>query len=107
MTVRYEGDYQGIGTLMRGDEMLAVMVEIASKGLDYARAISPVGRNDPHRGEYRENWHMETSNAGGPNRNRAEAQLVNDAADRVLSDVVDGHDVPAKVLAYLGGLGDL
>ena len=101
MTVRYEGDYQGIGQLMRSDEMAAAMAAAAAPALDYAKAISPVGRDDPHRGEYRENWHMDTLNAGGPDGRRAEARLVNDAQDRVLSDVVDGHLVPDKVLAYL------
>jgi hypothetical protein len=102
MATRYESNYEGIGQLMRSDEMLAIVSEVGQKALDYAQDISPVGHGrDPHPGMYRSAWRMETSRAGGPSHDRAEARIINDALDEVLADVVDGYDVPAKVIAYL------
>ena len=102
MATSYEGNYAGIGQLMRSDEMLAVVAEAGAKALAYAESISPVGSGrDPHPGMYKGGWRMETASAGGPRHDRAEARIINDALDEVLADVVDGHDVPAKVLAYI------
>jgi hypothetical protein len=102
MATRYEANYAGIGQLMRSDEMVAVVADVGAKALAYAQEISPVGHGrDPHPGMYKAAWRMETSSAGGPHHDRAEARILNDALDEVLADVVDGHDVPAKVIAYI------
>jgi hypothetical protein len=108
MATRYEADYAGTGQLMRTDEMLAAVADAGAKALAYGEEISPVGKGrDPHPGMYKAGWRMETSSAGGPAHDRAEARIINDALDEVLADVVDGHDVPAKVLAYLEEQGRL
>lgn len=108
MTVRYQPDYAGTGRILRSPEMLAMVSEVGEKALKHAIEISPVGGpGDHHRGEDRAAWRLETSSHGGPRANRAEAQVINDAADRVLADVVDGHDVPALVLGYLEADGAL
>lgn len=98
----YEGNYAGTGELMRSDEMLAVMADVGAKALAYAEEISPV-----RTGRYKAGWRMDASSAGGPSRDRAEAVVANDAVDEVLADVVDGYEIPAKVLAYLEEQGRL
>jgi hypothetical protein len=103
VTTRYEADYAGIGQLMRSDAMLGAVTEVARNALEYAESISPVGKppGDHHPGMYKAGWRLETSSAGGPAHDRAEARIINDALDEVLADVVDGHDIPARVLSYI------
>ncbi len=98
--MRYQADYQGTGELMRSPEMLALVSEKGALALAHAVEISPV-----RTGEFAGGWRLEARSDGGPRANRAEAQVVNDAADEVLADVVDGHDVPARLLAYLEETG--
>jgi len=97
MATRYEPDYEGIGRLMRSDEMVQLVAATGQRALEYAEEISPV-----RTGRYRAGWRMETSSAGGPSHDRAEARVINDAVDEVLADVVDGYDVPSRLLSYLG-----
>lgn len=102
MTLKYVGSYSGMGALMRGEEMQAVMREVAGKGQEFAESISP-----EHTGEYRSSFEVTVTGEGGviPPGGRAEAQLMNTSDHAVNVEWQDGFHVLGKTLDYLGTLG--
>ena len=99
MSARYQPDREGIGQIMRSPEMELIVREIAEEGMAHAVGISP-----ERTGEYKAGFRLTSTRRGGPKDDRAEAQVVNGALDRVLSDVVDGHDVFRQALAHIEGV---
>lgn len=56
----FRPSYSGLGALLRGPEMQAEMKRRAYKVAIAAAADAPVGPpSDPHRGEYRDSFHVE------------------------------------------------
>ena len=100
MSVRYEPDYEGVGQLMRGDEMQAVMAEAARDVLDRAEAIAPVGQppHDKHPGMFLAGFGQDVTADGGPAHNRAQGSALNMAEDEPLVDAVDDYHVLARAL---------
>ncbi|HEX4018182.1 MAG TPA: HK97 gp10 family phage protein [Frankiaceae bacterium] len=96
----YTPNIAGTGRLMRGPEMQRLMREIAEKGMEYARGISPVGdpRTDPHPGEYRDSFSVTVRANGGVHNDRAEAMIVNSSPHAVLVEALDGYHVLARML---------
>lgn len=99
MTVRYTASYTGLGELMRGEEMQAVMREVAEKGMEFAQSIAPV-----HTGEYLDSFEVTVTGEGGPAGDRAEAQIVNTSDHAVEVEWQDGHKVLTRTLGALSAL---
>lgn len=58
---KFNPSYSGLGALLRGPEMQAEMKRRAYKIAIAATADAPVGPpDDPHRGEYRDSFHVES-----------------------------------------------
>lgn len=73
----FNPSYTGLGELLVSPEMQAAMREKAQKAADYAEAMSPVGpEGDPHRGEYRASWEVESGVREEPSR-RAYGRVTN------------------------------
>lgn len=69
----------GLGELLASAGMQDGMRQLAGKARDRAEQTSPVGPDsDPHRGEYRSGWRVESGVRNEPTR-RAYAEIVNDA----------------------------
>jgi hypothetical protein len=50
----FNPSYEGLGQLLRSEEMKAEMLRRAEKVAEMARTIAPVGpESDPHRGDYK------------------------------------------------------
>jgi hypothetical protein len=57
---KFDPSYEGLGELLRGPEMQAEMKRRAYRAVIAAAADAPVGPpSDPHRGEYRDSFHVE------------------------------------------------
>lgn len=99
MTVRYTASYSGLGELMRGEEMQAVVREVAEKGMAFAQSVSPV-----RTGEYLDSFEVTVTGDGGPGNDRAEAQIINTSDHAVEVEWRDGHKVLTRTLGVLSSL---
>lgn len=79
--VRYVPNRANLGEMLRSDFMRAAMEARAQRIKSFAEALAPVGdpATDPHPGLFRSSFHVTSTNRGGPNRDRAEATVTNDA----------------------------
>ncbi|MGZ4621459.1 MAG: hypothetical protein ACXVGF_04780 [Blastococcus sp.] len=74
---KFNPSYVGLGELLASPEMQAHMRSRADKIRDAAEAISPIGpENDPHRGEYKASWEVDSGVRDTPTR-RAYARVTN------------------------------
>jgi hypothetical protein len=99
MTVRYRANYQGTGELMNSPEMVAVMRQVAEKGVPFARSISPVDT-----GEYEASFEVTSQSHGGVHGDRAEAQIVNTSDHAARVEWQDNYHVLARTADALGTL---
>lgn len=75
---RFNASYTGLGELLVSPEMQAAMRDFAEKGKTAAEDLSPVGpASDPHRGEYKAGWGVESGVREEPTR-RAYGRIFND-----------------------------
>jgi hypothetical protein len=75
----FNPSYTGLGELLTSPEMQAAMLAKVEKAKNYAEALSPVGPpDDPHRGQYRASWEVESGVREQPSR-RAYGRLTNTA----------------------------
>jgi hypothetical protein len=84
--VTVELSYQQIGELLRTPEMEAEMVRRGEGIMAWAIAHSPVGdKDDPHRGRYKESFHIEHGREGLPGAtvlsDRAWCEVINDSPE--------------------------
>lgn len=90
--IRYRKDIAGVGRIMTGEQMAAVMERRARAAIPYAQGAAP-----DDTGEYDASFDVEVTRRGGPRGNRAEARLINTAPHapeverryRVLGQTVD------------------
>jgi hypothetical protein len=99
MATRYTASYSGLGELMKGPEMQAVMQQVAEKAMGFAIDISP-----ERTGEYKSSFEVTVSAAGGPKGDRAEAQLMNTSDHAVNVEWQDNYHVLGRTLDALGSL---
>jgi hypothetical protein len=86
VTVRYRGDYDGLGELMRSGEMQQAMRQVAEDAMEYAASTAPV-----RTGDYKAHFSVTVTGEGGKHGNRAEADVVNDSDHAVLVEWTDGY----------------
>jgi hypothetical protein len=94
--VTVEMSYAAIGELMRAPEMEAEMVRRGEAVMALAIATAPVakqdddwdGRPDPHRGRYKESFHISSGPSGLPGAtvlsDRAWCMVENDAPEAIM-----------------------
>ena len=78
MAATFKMSRKGVGQLLRSEMLRAEMVRRAEAIHATAVALSPVGgAGDPHPGQYKENWTVDSTSRGGRRRNRAVAYVRN------------------------------
>jgi hypothetical protein len=87
--VSFSLDYEGVGELLRGPEMQAVMVKHAEAVKARAEATAPVDTKSPHPGRYKESFAIESGvleafHGRGGKTERAFARVVNTAPEAIL-----------------------
>jgi hypothetical protein len=97
--ITYKPDYAGLGKLMNGPEMQAMLRRVAEKGVPFARSISPVDT-----GEYEASFTVETRSHGGIHGDRAEAKIVNSSPHAARVEWQDGYHVLNRTAQALGSL---
>lgn len=75
----YEASFAGIGEMLRAGFMVADMEARAEKVAALARATAPVygGRDDAHRGRYRADFTVSSTDHGGAKGRRAAGIVTN------------------------------
>lgn len=75
----YTSSYAGVGAMLRSDFLKDEMGRRGERVLAQCIATAPVyrGRDDPHRGRYKESFSMTTTNNGGWKGDRAAAIISN------------------------------
>jgi len=58
MTAKFRGDYDGIGRMLRSEEMQLAMADRAERIAEAARADAPVDETGPHPGRYRDSFEV-------------------------------------------------
>lgn len=76
-------DYEGVGKLLCGPEMQALMRERAELGAQRAQSTAPVDAASPHPGRYRESFVVESGVREGKTR-RAFGRVVNTSPEAIL-----------------------
>lgn len=99
MTVSYKADYNGTSGLANSPEMVALMRQVAQKGIPFAQSISPV-----RTGEYKESFEVTAAAHGGVKGDRAAAQIVNTSGHAAGVEWRDGYHVLARTAEALGTL---
>ena len=95
--IRYEPDIAGVGRVMRGPEMQAMLAARARRGQAYAQGISPVDT-----GDYAASFHVEVSARGtGRWADRAEARLVNRSEHATLVEWANGARVLGRTVDHI------
>lgn len=90
-------DHAAVGELLRTPEMEAEMVRRMAAVMDLAIATAPVGNdNDPHRGRYKESFHLSHGPAGMPGAHtlsdRAWAMVENDSPEAIFVEYGTKHN---------------
>jgi hypothetical protein len=78
---KYKSSYEGVGEMLRSDDMLEAMAVHAEKIVDRAEMlahVSPIGSQLSPSGLYKRSFRILLSKRGGRHFNRAEARVVND-----------------------------
>jgi len=95
--VRCEPDIAGLGRVMRGPEMQAMLAAHARRGQAYAQGVSPVDS-----GDYVSAFHVEASARGtGRWSDRAEARLVNTSQHASLVEWANGARVLGRTVDHI------
>lgn len=80
MAARFKMSRKGVGQLLRSPMVQAEMLRRAEVIKSTAVAISPTGgAGDPHPGQYRASWTVDSKARGGRRRDRATATVRNTA----------------------------
>jgi hypothetical protein len=80
MAARFRLNRKGVGQLLRSEMIRADLVRRAHEIESAAVALSPVGgSSDPHPGEYKSSWSVDSTARGGRRRDRAVAYVRNGA----------------------------
>jgi hypothetical protein len=79
----FELDYEGLGKLLRGTEMRAMLATKAEAVKVRAEAMAPVDKTGPHPGRYKASFKVETGIHEGKTR-RAYARVINTAPEAIL-----------------------
>ncbi|MET7924723.1 HK97 gp10 family phage protein [Streptomyces sp. NPDC005349] len=78
MAARFKMSRKGVGQLLRSEMVEAEMLRRAEVIRSTAVAISPTGgAGDPHPGQYRSSWTVDSKARGGRRRDRATATVRN------------------------------
>jgi hypothetical protein len=78
MAARFRLNRKGVGRLLRSEMIRADLVRRAENIKAMAVAISPVGATrDPHPGQYKGAWEVDSTLRGGRRRDRAVAYVRN------------------------------
>lgn len=86
-TVRYEPNFAGLGKIMRGKEMQAMLAQEAQRGRQYAEAIAPRDT-----GEYAASFRVSSSSRGaGRWSDRAAGYLYNDSGHALAVEFQDDY----------------
>lgn len=95
-TIRYSKDIKGLNALMRSPEVRDVLRQVAERGAEIARAISPVDT-----GDYRNSFVVTTQEVAGVHENRAGARIVNTSPHAAYVEWEDGYHVLSRVADML------
>jgi hypothetical protein len=80
MAARFKMSRKGVGELLRSEMIRADLVRRAHAIEGAAVGLSPVGgASDPHPGEYKSSWSVDSTARGGRRRDRAVAYVRNGA----------------------------
>ena len=84
---RYEMNFEGLGRVMRGQGMQAMLRREAERGKQYAEVIAPEDT-----GQYKASFRVSSASRGrGRWADRAVAELHNDAAHALLVEYTDDY----------------
>jgi hypothetical protein len=97
--MRYKPDYAGLGRLMNGPEMQAMLRRVAERGVPFAVSVSP-----ERTGEYKASFRVEVRSHGGVHGDRAEAKIVNSSPHAARVEWQDGFHVLNRTAQALGSL---
>lgn len=99
--IRYKPDYEGLGQVMRSQEMAAMLHHKAEEGRQYAEAIADSFRRT---GEYASSFSVSSSERGsGRYTDRAEARLTNSSGHALLVEYQDDYRVLGTVVDIIEG----
>ena len=90
----YESSYSGVGAMLRSDFMEAEMGRRAQKVMDEAVARAPVYEGpgeDPHRGRYKGDFSVSTTDHGGWKHDRAAGTVTDSAPEAIFVEVGARH----------------
>jgi hypothetical protein len=85
--VRYQMNFEGLGKIMRGRGMQAMLRTEAQRGMQYAEVIAPVDT-----GDYKSSFRVSTASRGqGRWKDRAVAYLHNDSDHALQVEYTDDY----------------
>ncbi|GAA0632179.1 hypothetical protein GCM10010174_61480 [Kutzneria viridogrisea] len=104
--IPYLPNFTGLRGWLVGDEARALCTEAAEAGVEYARAIAPVGTppDDRHPGAYRDSIRVVQAGLGGRNRDRVQVDIVADVVYAAALEVQRGHHTLSLTADMLMGI---